>query len=75
LTGNDAGNGGASERSFVAPPNRWHQAEGRRPQRLRHESFTVDAIEGDVVTVKTGDGQETSIREGGDCPYGAGAIG
>jgi hypothetical protein len=44
-------------------------------KRLRHESFTVDAIEGDVVTVKTGDGQETSIREGGDCPYGAGAIG
>ena len=43
--------------------------------RLGHESFTVAAIEGDVVTVETGDGQETSIREGGDCPRRADAVG
>lgn len=30
--------------------------------RLGHDSFTVDAIEGDVVTVKTGDGQEMTLN-------------
>jgi len=43
--------------------------------RLGHESFTVDAIEDELVTVKTGDGQETSLPEGGNCPCRADAVG
>jgi hypothetical protein len=67
--------GGASERevSWPGPTAGIKLKVGGRIRRGR-ESVTVDAIEGDVVAVKTGDGRETSIREGDDCPCRADAV-
>ena len=66
--------GGASERgSFVARQTGRIKLKVGGRIRLGHARLMRSGTTS--VTVKTGDGQETSIREGGDCPCRVDAVG